>query len=231
MTPLVNHLPRGADTSSSHVPYGPDSDSFLSLDCAALAESLSSIPLHQVLEISPDLVQLCEMDADQPRTADSALTVTMPPPEIDLSVCTKRAYAFEFKAPPRTSLASDTSAAGENDQLQSACDDVPSTVWKGSSSQEDVALKSLLEDPVVLPELHGRDVASGRRNSNSGPKLDCPPEDETLDRLLAGQTVEPTASGMPTQGLSKGLEPTPSGGVAQDLDVTALDDMLDELLS
>ena len=110
--------PRGAidDASSTHV---ADSDSFLRLDCAALAESLSSIPLHQMLGISPDLVQLCEMEAVQPRTtADSAQAVTTPPPPlIDLTACTrkrKKEYAFEFKAPPGIagSLAGDTGLGG-----------------------------------------------------------------------------------------------------------------------
>lgn len=205
--------PHGAINTSSHV---KDSDSFLRLDCEALAECLSTIPLHQVLGISPDFVQLCEMEAD---TTDSKCAATMPSPAIDLSACTRRKkkeYAFEFKAPPGVSgsvagwdlggddpLVVGDTLEGEtftliDESAQSGHEKC--TASRKGNPQEGKVLRS--EQNVTL---EGNKKNKSKVHVHSETEQHHSPEDEILDRLLAG------SSGPSEEGMSGGSVHTKAG--------------------
>ncbi len=198
----------------------PEPDSFLHLDTAELAMSLSGIPLSRLLDISPELVQLCEMDA-QPNNADSALAPNFP--EIDLSICCarKREYAFEFNVPERSSIAS---AEDRGDQSPGMIGISATTGDKiRTTSEEDGALDRLLggthkrkdkwsaskEGDRLLGGAHKRkdkvaskegDRLPGGTQDKIKPKKSSSEEDEALDRLLEGTL--PMETEMRTSGVS-----------------------------
>lgn len=197
----IHHVTPSLEDASESVQQLDESDSFLSLDCPALAASLSSLPLHQVLGISSDLVQLCDMDAES-RNAESTLATAAAPPVIDLSVCTrKREYTFEFKAPGMPSLVSSlvckSSAEDKDDWLQHPNTSVLSAWNGGEDNPQKNETLEMLSEPEKLGGSGGVQV-SGRRDATGAVSRlaqDRPHKDEGLDRLLAEtkvHTVEPT---------------------------------------
>lgn len=174
-----------------------ESDSFLSLDCAALAKSLSGIPLHQMLGISSDLVQLCDMGA-QTETIPTAT-----PPEIDLSICTRK-KEYTFGVPTEPFLLSEPSAADKESRPVRGVHEgahIPTAPMSAprkenmSSLKADEALDELVKGKRMalprLPEESERDGGSndsgkqGAADPTSRPKHEHSPQDEVLDRLLA----------------------------------------------
>lgn len=101
----IHHMPPTQSTYS-HSTHSAEVDSlqgqengdptFLSLDCAELAECLSALPMHQRLDIDLDLVELCEAEGN---TSDESQAVSNVLEGINLSACAKRrTYTFEFKS-------------------------------------------------------------------------------------------------------------------------------------
>lgn len=217
---------------SAHVitphPHSSDTDpspsSFLSLDCAALAVSLADIPLHQLLGISPELVELCKMDA-QPVNAESALTPNIP--EIDLSVCRRKKYTFEFKPPesPLVKLHTPSTSTSKANPLESAS----------------AADHGVIKVPGAMDVSERSKIVAGV--SVSLQQQASQEDDEVLEKLLEGSErgggggegvtsvthhgmagTEPNSSSTDTNGSGRA---TGEGNV----NVAKLDDMLDELLS
>lgn len=214
-TPLHNSDPSlpESNTSTGLLQLNADS-SFLSLDTAALAESLSSLPLHQRLDISLDLIELCGTDV-QSSTADAAMLATGPLHEVDLSVCAKkRKYTFEFK-PRDLPLSNESTEVGFQTQLG-----IPPSV--GNVFERDSTITSLLPPSVSTPK---QEV--------------CSQDDGELDKLLEKslslqdgvsedhRTHSLASTTWDTRESLQSTEKAPQ----QHVNTAELDDMLDELLS
>ena len=236
--PFLATHPNSADTFSEDSP-----DQFSSLDTAALAESLSSMSLHQMLDIDVDLVELCEMEA-QPGSASAAAT-SVGLPEIDLSVCAKkRGYSFKFEAPSKSSLVAGMGSDVEDKELGGR--ECEQKERRGGGGGDEVLEKLLAERTSVTSVAAASSVV--RRV-----EVDCSQEDEALDRLLGGvgavvvvattqkkapppqqQHAPPPQQQQQQQQQQHALiPPTTQAGTSagQTLNTAELDDMLDELLS
>ena len=94
----IHHTPPPPAEPSISLTKPEIEESFLTLDCTALANSLSCLPMHKRLDISLELLDLCE----QAPLLDSTGTVDQlcPPLEkVDLSTCTrKKDYSFKVSS-------------------------------------------------------------------------------------------------------------------------------------
>lgn len=192
-------------------------NSFLSLDCSALAEAFSSLPLHKRLDISLELLELAT-DTSQgtknlaPDGADS----------VDLAAaCSSKSlhktvdqFVFQVPAPeaPRTSRGGN---GGGSISLHNSTDLLAITSEQGAT----------LPDSRMGAVQDITSVADG---------------DKELDKLLAAETPpERTSRGCGEdlgQVTSHTSNATPHPGVsdsppAADPNTAELDDMLDELLA
>ena len=204
--------------------------SFLSLDCAALAESLSSLPLYQRLDLDLDLVQLCE--AEDPSSSrdddDSTKPVTSTLDGVDLTACRRKKYTFDFKPKDLSALRTHEK---DNNAFSSEAEDRSKTegLSTGATSLHDKEFNRPLQEnsAAVLLSKTGKDAAAV-----------CSPDDE-LDKLLesslslkqerpeeggtvASGTRQSSAREQATSQTTEDKKPT---------DNAELDDMLDELLS
>ena len=205
---------------TSH-PYSSDTDpspsSFLSLDCASLAVSLADIPLHQQLGISPELVELCKMIA-QPESASGPNIL-----EVDLSVCARKKYTFEFK-PTESPLHAPSTSEANPLESPSTADHVHGVTKRGKVPGKDASDRSKIIAGVSVSPL---------RIQQQGSQED---DDDVLDKLLerggaggGGVTVTHTGT-MPTSSSTDTNIP-PTNEDTCTVNVAELDDMLDELLS
>lgn len=176
--------------------------SFLSLDCAGLADSLSSLPLYQRLGLDLDLVELCEAEGN---IDESVETVTNILDNIDLRVCAKKkAYTFEFEA-KGLSLLKPLPNAGVFDitnpvssQKQDASQEVEyvaspsSTLKQEACLQEDKKLDRLLENSLSLQQralkesgiVRSTEVQQSSRVSVSQDNSSQPANNAELDDML-----------------------------------------------
>lgn len=199
--------------------------SFLSLDCAALAESLSSLPMHQKLNLDLEFVQLCDEAEAERGSGESDVVTNAFSSIVDLSTCTrKKDYTFDFKANEESK--SRTSKSTGN---------MPERVQNNIHSQNIV--KQDLSKVVEQIALDKRSAVSSAATSKQNAPTD---EDEELDRLLANtgspqqRTVEEGSQSLSnTSSVGRGSA-LKSAGEKKGSTVAStveLDDMLDELLS
>ena len=209
-------------SESSQVDSAP---SFLHIDTAALASSLSTLPMHLRLGLDRDFMELCEQEAPSGDADSSLLTSHHPLGNIDLSVCTTKhkKHTFEFKLPAGESSSSSSSfpslkapsSGGPSSRMQTAGESKDI----GSSFERDAA-------PMSMPSHVKQDE---RISPDDG--------DEELDKLLQGSaSLSLGGTTHESTGLAAVVASPPAGLQAQtevhaQLNTDELDDMLDELLS
>ena len=216
--------------------------SFLSLDCAALAESLSGLPMHRKLNLDLEFVELCEADRDaESGSGKSEITIANTLNSIvDLSTCArKKDYTFEFKVDKLKSLPGKDATRSVFERTARTQESVPARITL--NMKQDISE----EVQQISPEKRST-VSSAATISKRDTSTDDH-EDEELDRLLAN-----TDSSFQQRTVGEGSNKSPSSasinvgqgsacltssagekgvGTVATASNVELDDMLDELLS
>ena len=198
--------------------------SFLSLDCAALAESLSSLPLHQRLDISLQLLELGEdgsetkTDSQEPPHGESSST-GVESSVVELNSCrllrakqpkAEDASLLDFHfTPPRSSVPKQVTLRVK----RATCD-------KGAEAKVTPVNTSFLRSGGS-PEQEQDSVSSAVAKPSEG--------DDILDQLLA---VVPARQSPAAQASQSGTVAGERSNTPSAKPETAeLDSMLDELLA
>lgn len=200
--------PHFSPKTPAHTDFDNEEIPFLSLDCADLAESLSTLPLHQRLDLDPDFMKLCESGGKSAESAETITNLSSLENILDLSACTKkRTYKFNLQATD-SSLSKllpqgDSSAHHEVDNSSKQDLLQESGIEKGAvppkqnlPSQGDEELDKLLENSLSLRQ----------RKQGSGVVKSKAPLEEHKSQVSCDQSNKPPSN-------------------------SELDDMLDELLA
>ena len=232
-------LPSG----DSNTPPTDMASSFLHLDSDALAQSLSTLPMHLRLGLDKDFLELCEMEAPS-SNADSSTLTSNPLADMDLSTCVttkKKKYTFEFK-PGTDSLAKALPGGVETSET------VPGTLFDDENAESNfgnIGKEDVKVGPTQLVPMSREE----RVSSDSDDKLDellqstasltlqqKQPKCRLSERDFAASSAadmprEPTMAPPSTDlGQTVPLK-KPESAITDETNTEELDDMLDELLS
>ena len=182
--------------------------SFLSLDCNALAEALSSLPLHKRLDISLELLELgtdSSHSSTENKTEVESLDLTGACSSRSLDKTVKQHQQFTFQL---THESSDCSLHKSGDNLLGARERTlgPTVVAQGTDGDEEL-------DKLLKADTHSQRTSSGTREVTSRVATD--------DSQLGTHTHSDTTSLVGTSGDLLTTNPNSA----------ELDNILDELLA
>ena len=227
--PTQEEAPTTIQVATSTTPTrDPSISSFLTLDCIALAESLSTLPLHEKLDLDFDLLRLGDLP---PLPSYDVTTPTSQslPTNIDLSVCSKTSKLAErFSSDRRAaavSVGGDKGGSGSGLNREAARK-VSSQVM-GKAAGEDEVLDKLLErhSSVGTGSLSEHSVTS---------RITSVPEAHRMNLGVAGTTSSHDNQNLGST-TAPGYQESASGETKnisspKTENMEELDEMLDELL-
>ncbi len=159
--------------------------SFLKLDCATLGAALSTLPLHKRLDISLELIDLCQDPATDVVEQNEGYSAS-PLENFDLNLCTrKKKFSFEFKSMGDTTFQTSARKAEQSVEVRSQSNIGESTECCHDNELDRLLERSLVEVPSTSQSqnLNAETVKEvGQHNISS--TAETSELDDMLDELL-----------------------------------------------